>query len=118
MNIRVKWTFDNYEVKIFKVVARKKEKDRKKRLKGHGPEHVYNTPGYNFKKCFKYSHKCINNIKLQNVKGKKKKKQKKSNQQQQKQTKSPHNCLKKMKLRWNFCLNSEPANFPIIITWI
>jgi len=34
----------------------KKEKDRKERLKGHGPEHVYNTLGYIGMKfdCFRY----------------------------------------------------------------
>ena len=27
-------------------VGIKKEKDRKEKIKGHGPEHVYNTLGY------------------------------------------------------------------------
>ena len=37
-------TLDNWGHKT--PTQSKKEKDRKERLKGHGPKHVYNTLGY------------------------------------------------------------------------
>ena len=38
-------TLDNWGYKI--PNQSKKRKDRKEKLKGHGPKHVYNTLGYN-----------------------------------------------------------------------